>query len=89
MLSLVLRLHDPVAGSVTVDGHDLRDVSRESLLSQIAVVFQDNVLFNISLRENIGSAIRTRRMRRSRRRQAGGNRQIHPVPAARLRHHGR
>ncbi|MGL4495982.1 MAG: ABC transporter ATP-binding protein, partial [Beijerinckiaceae bacterium] len=53
MMSLVLRLHDPVAGSVTIDGHDLRDVTRDSLLSQIAVVFQDNVLFNVSLRENI------------------------------------
>ncbi|MGL4323150.1 MAG: ABC transporter ATP-binding protein, partial [Beijerinckiaceae bacterium] len=53
MQSLVLRLHDPVSGKVMIDGHDLRDITRETLLSQIAVVFQDNVLFNVSLRENI------------------------------------
>ena len=53
MLSLVLRLHDPAAGKVMIDGHDLRDIARDTLLSQIAVVFQENVLFNVSLRENI------------------------------------
>jgi ATP-binding cassette subfamily B protein len=38
---------------VTIDGVDIRRVTRESLRDSMAVVFQDNVLFNMSIRENI------------------------------------
>jgi len=53
ILSLLLRLYDPDSGSIKIDGYDLRNVTLESLRLQIAVVFQENILFNISLRENI------------------------------------
>jgi ATP-binding cassette subfamily B protein len=53
LLGLLLRLHDPTAGSVTVDGHDLRHVTQMSLRMQIGVVFQDSFLFDTTIRENI------------------------------------
>jgi ATP-binding cassette, subfamily B, bacterial len=53
ILNLILRLYEPVKGSVTIDGYDLRKVTRESLLSQIAIVFQESFLFNTTIRENI------------------------------------
>jgi ATP-binding cassette subfamily B protein len=53
ILNLMLRLYEPVAGSVKVDGFDLREVTRESLRSQIGIVFQESFLFNTSIRENI------------------------------------
>src|SRR6266478_6325708 len=56
LLSLVLRLYDPVQGRVLIDGHDVREFTLESLRSQIGVVLQDNVLFAATVRENIGCA---------------------------------
>ena len=53
MLGLLLRLADPTSGSVTIDGHDLRDVTQISLRTQLGVVFQDNFLFDTTIRENI------------------------------------
>jgi len=53
LVSLLPRLYDPTAGRVTVDGHDLRDLTLESLRSQIAIVLQDSVLFAASVRDNI------------------------------------
>ncbi len=53
LLSLLLRFHDPQQGRVTIDGVDIANVTRDSLRAQMAVVFQDNVLFHTSLRENI------------------------------------
>lgn len=52
-LSLILRFHDPTDGRVTFDGVDIRQAALASLRGQLGVVFQDNVLFNTSLRENI------------------------------------
>jgi len=52
-LSLLLRLYDPDSGRITLDGVDIGNVTRESLRNQMAVVFQDNVLFGASVRENI------------------------------------
>ena len=53
VLTLVLRFYDPTTGAITLDGQDLRQVSQDSLRHQIGIVFQENFLFNISLRENI------------------------------------
>jgi ATP-binding cassette subfamily B protein len=53
LVSLLVRLQDPVAGRVLVDGQDVRELTLESLRSQVAVVPQDTVLFAASLRENI------------------------------------
>jgi len=53
MFSLILRLYDPQSGCVKIDGHDVRGFTLESLRSQISVVLQDNVLFAVSVRDNI------------------------------------
>ena len=53
LAGLVLRLYDPQAGNVKIDGIDVRDVSIASLRSQIGVVMQDPVLFAASIRDNI------------------------------------
>ncbi|UFN49857.1 glucan ABC transporter ATP-binding protein/ permease [Roseomonas sp. OT10] len=52
-MSLLQRLWDPVEGRVLLDGHDLRDISLDSLRSNIGVVFQDSMLFNRTIRENL------------------------------------
>jgi ATP-binding cassette subfamily B protein len=53
LLNLILRLYTPDEGRVTIDGVDVRRVTLESLRSRMAVVFQENMLFNMSIRENI------------------------------------
>jgi ATP-binding cassette, subfamily B, bacterial len=50
---LILRLYDPGAGSVTIDGQDLRAVTQESLRSNISFVPQEPLLFHRSLFDNI------------------------------------
>jgi len=50
---LVARFHDPSAGRVLVDGHDLRDVTQRSLRRQLGIVPQEAFLFSGSVRENI------------------------------------
>ncbi len=53
LVKLLFRFYDPEAGTVSIDGQDLRDVTQRSLRRQIAIVPQDCVLFNASLGENI------------------------------------
>jgi ATP-binding cassette subfamily B protein/subfamily B ATP-binding cassette protein MsbA len=53
LLSLVPRFYDPNAGCVTLDGNDLRTVTKKSLRAQIAIVLQDTLLFSTTIRENI------------------------------------
>jgi ATP-binding cassette subfamily B protein len=53
LLNLILRLYTPDEGRVAIDGVDIRRVTRESLRRGMAVVFQENMLFNMSIRENI------------------------------------
>jgi len=50
---LLPRLYDPTAGRITFDGVDLRDATLASLRDQIAMVTQETVLFNETVRENI------------------------------------
>ena len=52
-MTLLQRLWDPAAGRILIDDQDLRDVSLESLRRQIGVVFQDSMLFNRSIRDNL------------------------------------
>ena len=52
-LNLILRFYEPNQGSVLLDETDIRDVQRGSLYAQIGVVFQDNFMFNDTIRENI------------------------------------
>jgi ATP-binding cassette, subfamily B, bacterial len=53
ILSLLLRLYDPLGGRVLIDDRDIRDYTLASLRSQISVVLQDSVLFAASVRDNI------------------------------------
>jgi ATP-binding cassette, subfamily B, bacterial len=53
LLNLILRLYVPDEGRVAIDGIDIRKVTLESLRRPMAVVFQENMLFNMSIRENI------------------------------------
>jgi ATP-binding cassette subfamily B protein len=50
---LVSRFYDPDSGAVLVDGHDLRNVTLQSLRSQVGVVFEDSFLFSDTVRSNI------------------------------------
>jgi ATP-binding cassette subfamily B protein len=53
LMALLLRLYDPDAGVVRVDGHDLKDVTLDSLRRNIGVVFQHTTLFQRSIAENL------------------------------------
>jgi ATP-binding cassette subfamily B protein len=53
VLSLMLRFYDPTAGSVTLDGRDLRQITRESLRRHFALVQQESFLFNESILDNV------------------------------------
>jgi subfamily B ATP-binding cassette protein MsbA len=53
LANLLLRFYDPVHGVVKIGGVDLRDVSTRDLRNQIAVVAQENILFNDTIRRNI------------------------------------
>ena len=53
MVSLLLRLYDVERGAVLIDGHDIRQVTQESLRQNIAMVTQETAMFNRSARDNI------------------------------------
>ena len=53
LVSLVPRLYDVNAGRITIDGMDIRDVTRESLTRQVSTVLQDPFLFTGTVAENI------------------------------------
>lgn len=53
LLSLVPRFYDPTAGTMLIDGMDLKSVTKKSLRAQIGMVLQDTVLFSTTVRENI------------------------------------
>jgi ATP-binding cassette subfamily B protein len=53
ILNLVDRFYDPRAGVVRFDGRDIRDVSAEALRAQLGIVFQESILFDTTIRENI------------------------------------
>ena len=53
IIYLIPRFYDPTSGRVTIDGHDLREVTRDSLRRQIGVVLQETMLFAGTIRENI------------------------------------
>jgi subfamily B ATP-binding cassette protein MsbA len=53
LTKLILRFHDPTSGAVTWDGTDLRDARLDSLRQHVALVTQETVLFNDTVRYNI------------------------------------
>jgi ATP-binding cassette, subfamily B, beta-glucan exporter len=52
-MSMLERLWDPTEGRITIDNQDLREVTLDSLRANIGVVFQESLLFNRSIRENL------------------------------------
>ncbi|BCX03675.1 MAG: ABC transporter ATP-binding protein [Candidatus Roseilinea sp.] len=53
IINLIPRFYDPHAGSVKIDGYDVRDVTLDSLRSQIGIVLQETTLFSGTIRDNI------------------------------------
>jgi ATP-binding cassette subfamily B multidrug efflux pump len=53
IINLIPRFYDVSGGRVTVDGHDVRDVTLQSLRRQIGIVLQETTLFGGTVRENI------------------------------------
>lgn len=53
IMNLLCRFYDPVKGKILIDGHDIRNVSIQSLRSQIGVVLQDTFIFSGTIRDNI------------------------------------
>lgn len=55
--NLIPRFYDPTHGRVMIDGHDVRDVTLDSLRSRIGIVMQDTLLFSGTIRENIAYGV--------------------------------
>ncbi len=53
LVNLIPRFFDVDSGSITIDGHDLREVTQKSLREQIAIVSQQTILFNDTIKNNI------------------------------------
>jgi ATP-binding cassette subfamily B protein len=53
LVSLIARFYDVTQGRVTVDGHDLRDIGRDSLVRQMSMVLQEPFLYSTTVKENI------------------------------------
>jgi ATP-binding cassette subfamily B protein/subfamily B ATP-binding cassette protein MsbA len=53
LVKLISRFHDPTQGSICIDGYDLRQVTQNSLRSQMGIVLQDPFLFAGTVEENI------------------------------------
>ena len=53
IINLLMRFYDPDRGSISIDGQDLRHLPQAALRAQIGIVFQDSILFNASIRDNI------------------------------------
>ncbi|MBO4899280.1 MAG: ABC transporter ATP-binding protein [Lachnospiraceae bacterium] len=57
LTQLISRFYEPTSGKIMLDGHDLNDVTIESLRQNISPVLQDTFLFNGTIAENIGYAV--------------------------------
>lgn len=53
LVALLLRLYERETGTISIDGHDVRDVTQESLRRNIGMVTQETAMFNRSARDNI------------------------------------
>ncbi len=52
-MKLLLRFYEPTAERILLDGHDMRDLQLQSLRDRVAVLLQDTLIFNGTVRENI------------------------------------
>lgn len=53
LLNVIVGLLPPDTGTISYDGVDVNDYNRNALLQQVGLVFQDSIVFNMSVRENI------------------------------------
>lgn len=53
ILKLISRLYDYDDGQIIIDGHNIKEISTDALYKYVSIVFQDVVLFNTSIMENI------------------------------------
>lgn len=53
LFNLLMRFYDPTAGTIKIDGNDLRDLRMDSLRKQMSLVAQENVVFSASVAENV------------------------------------
>ena len=53
ILQLIMRLYDPDEGTITLDGHDIKELDLQWLRANIGYVGQEPVLFATSIRENL------------------------------------
>ena len=53
IINLILRFYDPTEGRITIDGHDIRHVTLNSLRNEIGIVLQETTLFAATVRENL------------------------------------
>ena len=81
IVKLLARFYDPTGGHITVDGHDLRDITVASLRRQLGIVPQEGFLFSGSVRDNIAFG-RPGRDRRGDRAAARGGRRATSSSAA-------
>lgn len=56
LINLIMRMYDVDEGSITIDGVDIRNISQESLRSQMGVVLQETFLFSGTIYQNIAYA---------------------------------
>lgn len=56
ILSLIMRFYDTDKGTITFDGIDIKNVTQASLRNQLGIVLQENILFNVSLMDNLLAA---------------------------------
>ncbi|MBE3582803.1 MAG: ABC transporter ATP-binding protein [Limnochordaceae bacterium] len=83
IISLISRFYDPWEGAVRIDGHDLREVSLESVRSQVGVVLQETFIFSGTILENVryGRLDATREEVEEAARQANAHEFIERLPA--------
>ncbi len=53
LINLLSRFYEPISGRILIDGHDLSDITQQSLRTNLALVDQETFLFNGTLRDNI------------------------------------
>ena len=53
LVKLLLRFYDPSSGAIRLDGHDLRELRLESLRDNVALLLQETLVFDATVRENI------------------------------------
>lgn len=58
LINLLMRFYDPQRGRICIDGYDLRDVRLDTLRRQMSLVAQENMIFSVTLMENLRYGLR-------------------------------